>query len=1274
MARPEWQMPSNLGTVTELVFYERVLEITNPTNENIEFSFLSGDIPPGLQVVKSGMLQGVPVILDNLPVDETRKYTFAVRARTTSGTVVDKTFIMTVSNVFPPIIVPKVTLIDHVFDGTYFRHQLRAIEDSPTTILKWSLVNGQLPPGIELSDSGLLDGYIRLQPDLYDQGLKGYDSFDSEQRVKQRYDYFPYDYSGKAKNKSYVFTVQVTDGANTDSFTYSIRVANKALFRADQDHIVETGENIGLTVDNEYLTVDHDFRYIPIITTPAQALPTIRQDNNFAFKFDAIDFNDDRVYWSISVADGSGFDQNGSADWPAYSVTGFLFFTNGNTKNFVVDRSKYHEEAVIEITNIYLTRYELGITGSVIEVIDEYVADEDYAVTNGGQNISFSIAPNPGKMVVEARITYPLNPYPGTGVGFDTGLFDQSESRLPPDLQINADGWLYGYIEPQIEPSKTYQFIVTAYKDVTENVVLQDQEGNYLNRYGEIVDEPVVSAIDRRYESVPVQYSLTILGDNVDLITWTTPSDLGSVINGSISELKVEAVSNLGKVIHYRLLNGETNRLPQGVQLLDNGLISGRVSFRYFAMDSGDTTFDRDRTLFDNRYQFTVEAITDDGAASTTKEFTVRVDPRYNKPYENLYFKAFPQLDQREIFDAIMSNQEIFPDELIYRKEDPWFGKAKEIKFLEMTGLDPASLREYALAIEKNHYWKRIDFGAVKTAVAVDEFYRVKYEVVYVEIVDPNNTDDAATTEKIDFPDGYASYLENNFRIGFLPNNDPATEYRTIYPNSFSNFQDRLISNIGYYAEGIYPDWMTSVQPDKSVIGFRRAVVLAYTVPGASKLMAYRLKNNGIQFNQIEFILDRYQLDNHLSQYYDTAEDAFLSGKETTFDKLILGPGDLDGGVVDYAVEQSFDSINNRTVAYLRANGGIDGVTAFADGDLLVFAQQENYSNEHGPNQGWIDYQNFFMGDLVDDGLDIGAMTREPNSDPTGFDLEYGFDSYSTIPGYWEKLQTNKSIPLSAKATANNNELIVPYVIGDTDSYVGKLVTAYSGVQENTRVDAQSLIDISENPAIPELYTKLTLNKNITVDLTKGSMIDFISSVAAIGDGQTTRVRIDLIPADLRIGSVLSGAGVPEGAVVTAIENGYIYSDSDLSTVDNGTIIGYRTANQRGGIWRVNITGDSSNYQEKIVKLEFVQEIQPGQKIKVLNGKSNGFTFMIYDAILDETQTAPAYRRWQDRVRDSDLTTIFDGNGTRFFDKRDTYSDPGINDKYIKFPQIGVFT
>ena len=64
---------------------------------------------------------------------------------------------------------------------------------------------------------------------------------------------------------------------------------------------------------------------------------------------------------------------------------------------------------------------------------------------------------------------------------------------------------------------------------------------------------------------------------------------------------------------------------------------------------------------------------------------------------------------------------------------------------------------------------------------------------------------------------------------------------------------------LAYQDQSSLPSWMTSNQPSSATgkfnppLGFTKAVVMAYTVPGAGKLIAYRLKNSGINFNNIKF-------------------------------------------------------------------------------------------------------------------------------------------------------------------------------------------------------------------------------------------------------------------------------------------------------------------------------------------------------------------------------------------------------------------------------------
>jgi hypothetical protein len=388
-------------------------------------------------------------------------------------------------------------------------------------------------------------------------------------------------------------------------------------------------------------------------------------------------------------------------------------------------------------------------------------------------------------------------------VGFDSGKFDQGILSLPAGLTLVEDsGWLYGTLADQTAVEQTYEFEIIAYK----------------------TDDPT-------YEDRQI-FTLTILGDLNNRIDWVTASDLGTITTGKVSDLFVYATSALGKTLFYELTADSYQRLPQGLSLTLGGLISGRVSFEVFSVDQGTTIFDGENTTFDFTYTFTVTARDLANTVSSNRTFTIKIRAFDKIPYENLYLKALPSAEQRDSFRTLINNTAIFPLEKVYRLEDPWFGLATDIKTLHLAGLSPSTLAEYTQAADTNHYTKRLTFGNIKTARALDSNFNVKYEVIYIEIKDDNTNS---------FGDGPADILDlaNTIDNPYLLGNN---SYTTAYPNSFENMSNVMVSSITYQDKGVLPDWMTSRQADGRQLGFVRGVVLAYVKPGESDLISYRLR------------------------------------------------------------------------------------------------------------------------------------------------------------------------------------------------------------------------------------------------------------------------------------------------------------------------------------------------------------------------------------------------------------------------------------------------
>lgn len=885
-----WVTPGgNLGTVANGVFYQLPLQVTETlANSSVTFSFISGELPPGMQVVKTGFLQGVPTLLNAIAVDTSETFRFSIRAINSAGHVRDQAFSISVTNIFGPVIEPSsitgTYYLGSVFDGGYYSEQLTVTELNPNVSITWSNI-GSLPPGISLSSSGLLSGYIQPLALNGNFGPAGYDGTTTVNSLveNQEFDFGPYDFNQLNQTLSYSFTVQAYDGANYDLQPYILNVVSRGGY---------TSDNANVSVDNSYLTVDTINTYIPaILNGNVTTLPTARSGAYYSYKFDGYDFQGDTITYSLTNSVGA---------------------------------------------------------------FDAYVSNQDAGFDYGSSDPEG------------------IN-YVGGGVGYDSNTGTSSITGNLPGIALDPQtGWLYGKVNPQSAALRTFTFGVQVSK-VRNGVT---------------------------YTSDTIFFNLPVQGDINNVIDWVTDSDLGTIDNGTVSELRVSANSVKGLPLVYSLVNKANVpiRLPQGLELLPSGEISGRVSFEVFSLDDFDTTFDGDTMTVDRTFKFTVQATTNDftlnadgtyavtPSATATREFTLKTTVIDQEPYDNLYLRATPAATQRAIFNNLMSNQEIFNPSLIYRPDDPWFGIATNLDMLFLPGLKPSEIDSYANAILENHYTKTYQFGEVKTAVVLDDSYNRKYEVVYVEVLDPElNSSGSGPGLELDLTNTIANpYIDS-----------AGGTHKILFPNTSQNMIDRLVTNIGYYDQSSLPEWMTSNQPGETAgtfntpLGYTRAVVLAYTMPYASNLIAYRLNNSGISFSNIDFTVDRYLLDDYYTSNFDTTTDTFISSRETTFDALPNFNVGTITNTVEYAVNTPFDQINGRTIDYINKAGGIDGVATFQNGDTLVFAQQEGFLNA-GPYDGWVGYKDGYIGDNI----------FTPSIE--GYDSE-GYDQYRIIPGYLEK-------------------------------------------------------------------------------------------------------------------------------------------------------------------------------------------------------------------------------------------------------------------------------
>jgi hypothetical protein len=184
----------------------------------------------------------------------------------------------------------------------------------------------------------------------------------------------------------------------------------------------------------------------------------------------------------------------------------------------------------------------------------------------------------------------------------------------------------------------------------------------------------------------------------------------------------------------YRTLTSPTlTKLPSDLSLSATGDIVGRLAF-----ESTDRVVNQGVS---KTYEFTIQAYSPEfPELNSTKEFTITTFQKYYLPYDTLYIQAYPSMPARDKLEELL-NDNIIPSTDLYRPEDPYFGRAKNVKYEHAYGVPSVATQdfyaEYLNAISINHYRRSIVLGELRVARANFPFSTTAmYEVVYSKIHD----------------------------------------------------------------------------------------------------------------------------------------------------------------------------------------------------------------------------------------------------------------------------------------------------------------------------------------------------------------------------------------------------------------------------------------------------------------------------------------------------------------------------------------------------------
>lgn len=791
MAQPIWNTTAGtLGTFPSGIAISNQLSASPQTPAlTISYKLLNGTLPTPLTMSAAGLISGTPaqVFVETNSV-------FTVRATDNLGNLRDRTFNMSISAAaIPQFLLPDSNLLS-TEDSIWVDLPVTYTNPDPTNIVIIEIAQGRLPPGLEITESGIIRGYPA--PPIINVRL----------------------------NSVNTVCTDSTAGTNliTCNSTSGFVTGRPIMFTGTSFGNIESGITyyVGSIISTSTFSIT--------ATPGAPAIPLNTGSGFMDINLPSTSLGEptiDTYSFKLRLKSALG------GDVGAYSIT----VINQNTSVVQGGPGKTPNSRVPTVLN---TRPRTLLLSDNDPYYGYYILPP-IPVTQDAYI---------GTILSDDFFAFKIN-----GYDFDGQIINYSFSGLPLGLTGNSStGWITG--TPVIDTGiSQYSFSTSVYK----------------------ASSPTLAS---EYFNFSFRVSNGVSAD----ITWVTPSYLGTLFNGEVSTLNVSAVSDVQ--LYYRIVSGI---LPPNLVLLPNGEITGNIAYQPDTsfLQLGDTT----------EFVVTIQAYsTQYSIIQSNKTFTITVLQEYNRPTDILYISATPSIADRRVIDSLLTSETIIPNEYLYRAEDESFGKATNVVYEHMYSVFASDINEYIAAVTKNHYWRNITLGEIKTAVAKNALGEILYEVVYSEIIDdlaslesPESTsirDVVATSIYWDtsinlFQGPWYTSITDIF-TSYVFEVDGAPTYFTsltpgnanvLYPNSLYNMRSQISDVLGQeYDSRLLPLWMTSQQANGSTLGYTQAWVIAYTVRDKAAI----IKNNietmwPYTLNQINFRIDRFTVDKSTTYNYD---------------------------------------------------------------------------------------------------------------------------------------------------------------------------------------------------------------------------------------------------------------------------------------------------------------------------------------------------------------------------------------------------------------------
>jgi len=358
----------------------------------------------------TGIYLGGGEVVSGFNLDTTSKFAIRAYTKTNLGTVnrfADNTFTLTVEGQNLPQWITPAGQIGQYWDGELLQPgiQLLYTNDNNTGVPPpIKLISGRLPPGITISSTGLISGFVGLDPNI--SAIPGFS------RNNQGFDEYPFDFNAQTVSANYEFTLQVTDGRTSSQRTFSMFVWATNVFNASTTLI---------TADDTYLTASISPAVVPVINNLQGSIGTASSNTFFAYQFTGEDINGDQIAFRGTFLP-PGLTLNATTGW-LYGYLPQLGLTE-NIYNFIVQAYLYSNSSIV--SDPY--QYSLTVTGPISTAVTWITPSNLGSIANGATSVFYVRATTTANLVLQYR------------------LASGSDSRLPQGLTLKPSGDIVGRV------------------------------------------------------------------------------------------------------------------------------------------------------------------------------------------------------------------------------------------------------------------------------------------------------------------------------------------------------------------------------------------------------------------------------------------------------------------------------------------------------------------------------------------------------------------------------------------------------------------------------------------------------------------------------------------------------------------------------------------------------------------------------------------------------------------------------------------------------------